>query len=427
MNSTKQTIEKIFSEIENQNADVGSAGSKSMEQVVNILLNRKEEPQAQVVQMSQAPGAQYGFDMPELKRWKELNNQLYYVQTDHVIASDKRFIGKLDIFIKKVVRKLIRPIIYFIVKDQNDFNASVTSAINALYNNEITTEAFIGAHANTNANLSELRTEMENLKNELYAVKNENEALKSCVTNLEMQEETREKERQAELKKDIYSVIDYNKFEKYFRGTKEEIKNRQQQYIPYFAGKKKVLDLGCGRGEFLELLKENEINAIGVDAYKDFVEECLDKRLEAVHADARGYLESLEDETVDGIFAAQLVEHLSSYDLVEVCKQAYKKMKFGGTFVIETPNPTCLATYTNAFYIDPTHSKPVHPKMLEYILKEVGFTTVEIVYPDSSKVGYRLPLLNIAGVDNLCDINDSINLMSDLIFGSQDYAIIAKK
>lgn len=412
MNSTKQTIEKIFSEIESRDLGVEN---KSMEQVLNILLNRKEESvmtQASQNQQVQEAVQQYSFDMAELKKWKELNNQLYFVQTDHVVASDKRFIGKLDIFIKKVVRKLIRPIIYFIVKDQNDFNASVTSSINALYNNEITTQAFIAAHNNTNTNVSALCAEIEELKRE-------NATMKASITTLE--------EQAANEKKDIYSVLDYDKFEKFFRGTKEEIKSRQRQYVPYFADKNSVIDLGCGRGEFLELLRENNINSIGVDAYESFVEECQAKKLDAVCADALEYLGSIADESVDGIFAAQLVEHLDSYSLVEVCKKAYTKMKFGGVLIIETPNPTCLATYTNAFYIDPTHSKPVHPKMLEYILREVGFTTVEIVYTDSSRVDYKLPLLNIAGVDNLRDFNDSLNLLSDLIFGSQDYAIIAKK
>lgn len=405
MADTRKTIDKILTEIENANTEKAPQSNKNVKQVMEILLDRKIDSNESPIDYRN--NISYFFDMNELRTWQEKNNQVYHVPTDYPLSSNKPVIGKLDVFLKKVVRKLIRPIICPIVTRQNEFNASVTASINALYNNELVTNAFIGEQESHNEN--QLKAELESLHNEVASLHNEIVSLKNGVTE------------------DVYSVIDYNKFENYFRGTKEEIKNSQRQYIPYFEGKKNVVDLGCGRGEFLELLKESNINAIGVDAYSDFVEECCKKKLNAVQADALDYICVREDEELDGIFASQLAEHLKTADLAKLCQQAYIKLQIGGCFILETPNPTCLSTYTNAFYIDPTHNKPVHPKMLEYFLRDAGFTTVKIVYTNDSRVEYRLPLLNIEGIENLEEINNAINLLTDVIFGSQNYAIIAIK
>lgn len=81
----------------------------------------------------------------------------------------------------------------------------------------------------------------------------------------------------------------------------------------------------------------------------------------------------------------------------------------------------------NSFYLDPSHNKPVHPKTMEYYLRKAGFSEVEILFTEASRSGYRLPLLSGKGVDNLEEFNNGINLVTDLLFGSQDYAVIAKK
>lgn len=392
MSETRQIINKVLSELED---GVKSTlhNSKSVEQVMEILLGRKTEMNQPLVNVDNEP--LYTFDMEELRLWQERNNQIYHIPTDYSLNSDKAIIGRISTFIKQVVRKMIRPIISPIVTRQNEFNASVTASINALYNNEVVTKAFIKAQENYNVQIEQMKEEIASLK----------------------RKET----------DDVYSIIDYSKFESHFRGSEETIKKSLRQYVPCFEGKQKVVDLGCGRGEFLELLKESNISAIGVDTYAKFVDECQKKKLNVVQADALSYLCNRADEELDGIFASQLIEHLKTCELATLCKVAYEKLKFGGCLVFETPNPTCLLTFTSAFYIDPTHNKPVHPKMLEYFLRNVGFTTVEVVYTDDSRADYRLPLLNIKGMDNLQDVNDAINLLTDVIFGSQNYAIIATK
>ena len=157
------------------------------------------------------------------------------------------------------------------------------------------------------------------------------------------------------------------------------------------------------------------------------MEYCTIKGLNAVHDDGLHYLKALKDETIGGIFAAQLVEHLKIDDIISLCTLSFLKLKPGSCLILETPNPTSLSIYTNAFYIDPSHVKPVHPKMLKYFLEKAGFQDIEIIFTESSKIDYKLPLINGNGIENLEEFNNGVNLLSDLIFGSQDYAIIARK
>ncbi|MBQ3517599.1 MAG: class I SAM-dependent methyltransferase [Lachnospiraceae bacterium] len=394
MVETKATIDKIISEIETNTPVVPQQGKMNINQVMEILLDRNTVATESVGEPS-VGNSEYNFDMSELKRWRDKNNQIYSIKLERPLYSNRPVIGKLVVFVKKVTRKLLRPVLYPILTEQNEFNASVTASINALYNNELTTQQFI------------------------YTQKEVNETIKVLNQRIQILEQKEPS--------NSYEKINYASFESYFRGNEEDIKKTQSSYIPYFEGKQNVLDLGCGRGEFLQLLKENNISAIGVDSFGEFVQKCKSSGLEVIQGDAIDYIKQVAEKTLGGIFASQLVEHLSIQQLVELCNEAYKKLEDGGCIVLETPNPTCLSIYTNAFYIDPSHVKPVHPKLLEFILREAGFEKIEVVYTESSKIGYRLPLLDMKEAVNISEFNDGINLLSDVIFGSQDYAIIATK
>lgn len=224
---------------------------------------------------------------------------------------------------------------------------------------------------------------------------------------------------------ETYSAIDYFDFENHFRGSREVIKERQRQYLDYFSGCKNVIDIGCGRGEFLELLKENHIGATGVDTYDEFVEYCKEHEFSAVCDDGAHYLKSIE--STDGIFVGQVVEHLKDYQIIDLCSTAFEKMESGSYLVIETPNPTSLAIYTHAFYVDPSHVKPVHPLTMEYFLQKAGFKDIKIVYTENSKINQDIPALCGESIENLDAFNDAMKLVSSTLFGSQDYAIIARK
>lgn len=222
-----------------------------------------------------------------------------------------------------------------------------------------------------------------------------------------------------------YSKIDYFDFENHFRGTVQNVKNRQKMYIPYFKDCGRVLDIGCGRGEFLELLKENDINAMGVDLYQEYAEYCCMKNLEVVCADGIDYL--MQCEKLDGIMAAQLVEHLDINQIVTLCETAYEKLNEGGVFIMETPNPRALSIYVNEFYMDPSHVKPVHPETLKYLLEKAGFSNTEIIYTQVSRVDKTIPELKSESITNLQEFNAGMKEVADLLYGSRDYAIVARK
>ncbi len=226
---------------------------------------------------------------------------------------------------------------------------------------------------------------------------------------------------------DTYTKLDYFKFQNDFRGTRSVIADRQAMYLPYFqGGTGPVLDIGCGRGEFLRILKEQNIPSFGIDMYPEYVIEGQLNGLDVRQGDGIAFLKDT-DMRFGGIFAAQLIEHISFEDLQTLCFAAYEKLEPEGHIVLETPNPTCLAMFTSNFYLDPTHTKPIHPLLLAYVLREAGFREVQTIYTDASRAGKPLPLIEGEGIRNLEEVNHAIAQVSELLYGSLDYAVIAKK
>lgn len=224
-----------------------------------------------------------------------------------------------------------------------------------------------------------------------------------------------------------YELIDYFEFENMLRGSRKQIAETQKQYLPWLRQESPVFDLGCGRGELLEMLRENHVPADGAELYQEYADFCQDRGLDVVCGDGIQILKRKEDNSLGGVTAMQVIEHLTEQQIMDLCVTAYRKLKKGKNLILETPNPTCVSTFTNSFYMDPSHVKPVHPKAIEYLLKKAGFSRVQVIYTESSRTGYRLPLLNASNTANLAEFNNGINLLSDLIFGSQDYAVIATK
>jgi O-antigen chain-terminating methyltransferase len=209
-------------------------------------------------------------------------------------------------------------------------------------------------------------------------------------------------------------ALDWASFTERFRGSEEHVKAGQRLYAPNFEGCQNVLDIGCGRGEFLEIMREAKIPAVGIDLSQESVALCRLKGLEAQNADLFTYVAGLAEESLDGIFCAQVVEHLPPERLPEMIQLCASRLSRNGVMVIETPNPECLAIFATHFYLDPTHARPVPHPLLAFYLEEFGVGVMEV-----RKLA--------PAVESMPSLDSLPETFREAFFGGLDYAIIGKK
>ena len=229
----------------------------------------------------------------------------------------------------------------------------------------------------------------------------------------------------------------YYLFEAQHRGSREEIKQRQEIYLPLFQARiatlkgaagspSPVLDVGCGRGELLELLREHGIPARGIDLNEAMVQLCRDRDLHVEHAGAIAYLRAQEDDTLGGVIACQVIEHLPTEELIEFVKLCHQKVVKGGLVVLETVNPTSVLVSATSFYVDLSHVRQVHPLTLQFLVEALGFLRPEVrflsPYPDE----LTLQMLGEDGPE-VQILNRNFARLNELLFGYQDYALICEK
>jgi SAM-dependent methyltransferase len=157
----------------------------------------------------------------------------------------------------------------------------------------------------------------------------------------------------------------------------EEQKAYHSVYLPFFEGCQTVVDLGCGEGHFVELLAEHGIHAIGVDSDRECCRAAQERGINVVHQDALEYLAGLEAESIDGVFAAHLVEHLAHEAVIELLRRAHRALKPGGVIVLTTPNVRGLFSHLEMFYLHFGHVTFYHPRLLGFFLEFVGFTGIQ--------------------------------------------------
>jgi len=225
----------------------------------------------------------------------------------------------------------------------------------------------------------------------------------------------------------------YLGFEDRFRGTTGDIRKRLESYVPIFAKASNVLDVGCGRGELLELFREGGVKARGIDTNQAMVDECRSRGLEADRADAVTFLESQEDASLGGLVAIQVVEHFEPAYLVRVLQLVFQKLRPGAPLLLETINPACWMAFFETYIRDLTHARPLHPDTLRYLVQAAGFTGVNIDFRAPVTEGDRLDRVSTpAGIDAAtaaiaAAVNAHADKLNARLFSSMDYAVIARR
>ena len=224
---------------------------------------------------------------------------------------------------------------------------------------------------------------------------------------------------------DTISDETYLRLEEQFRGSEESIRERQDFYLNMISEHNTALgeaggaylDFGCGRGELLKLLKENDIPCQGVDSNLSMVECCKDNNLDVYHSDGLELLNSLPDNHLRGIIALQVIEHLSTREIFDLLDLGHRKLQPGGIFVVETVNPESFYAL-RWFYIDYTHHRPLPFSLTEFLFQYVGFKETQVFWR-SPVEGWR----QLSVTKKWKIIDDNFHKLNNLLFGFQDYAV----
>jgi SAM-dependent methyltransferase len=221
----------------------------------------------------------------------------------------------------------------------------------------------------------------------------------------------------------------YVGFEDRFRGSTDDIKERVSEYLPFFQDTSDVLDIGCGRGEFLALLRDHGVRAKGIDINGSMVDVCRQQGFEATEADALSYLRAQPDGSLGGLFAAQVVEHLEPRYLTGLIDVAFDKLRPGAPIILETINPACWFAFFESYIRDITHVRPIHPDTLTYLLVASGFQHVDIryraPYPEHDKLQRIAPQASLG--DSVDTLNANVERLNGLLFTWLDYAAIGRR
>jgi SAM-dependent methyltransferase len=229
----------------------------------------------------------------------------------------------------------------------------------------------------------------------------------------------------------------YVAFEDQFRGSDRDIEAKLGAYVPLFANRRDVVDLGCGRGELLAALGAAGIGARGVDANDAMVAAARERGLDVQVADALGFLQAQPDQSLGGVVATQVVEHLEPGYLLRLLDQAARTLRAGAPIVLETINPACWLAFFSSYVRDLTHVRPVHPDTLQYLLRASGFERVEVRYSAPVPEHVRMKTIDLPPIVQASTdptsaalaavagtVNANAAVLNGLMFTHLDYAAI---
>lgn len=221
----------------------------------------------------------------------------------------------------------------------------------------------------------------------------------------------------------------YYHFEENFRGSRETIKSKFESYVKHFLGEKgaPVLDLGCGRGEFLELMKEASTPGIGVDSNRNMVQKCREMGLDVSEGDLLEFLRAQKENSLAGIFCSQVVEHLPPDYLLKLIEAAHARLRPGAPLLLETVNIGSAFGFLQVYTKDLTHRTPVHPDTLKFLVAASGFRNPQVIFTSPVPAVAQLKLLDNADDETRRAFNENMTKLNKLLYDHQEYAVLAHK
>lgn len=298
-------------------------------------------------------------------------------------------------FVKRLLRKLMRWYVEPLAADQRVFNDSLLKLVDALSERA---DASAAAREQAERLVRELEERLARLER-----RGTGAGVAAPVT--------------VAAQPAAAAVPDYFAFESRMRGSVEAIRERQRPYVDDFRDSAPVLDVGCGRGELLMLLREAGLEARGIDADADMVAYARGEGLDVEQADLVQHLEGVDDRSVGGIFMGQVVEHLPAGTLVRALGLAAAKLRPGGLLVAETINPLSPIALRN-YFADLTHAQPLVPETLELLARQAGFARSEIRYLNE-------PAERLTEPDDPV-IAANVRRLNEILFAPLDYALLAR-
>ncbi len=360
------------------------AGISSPEEIdVAALFDRLREELRRGALHEDSRGAEYAST-------RALAERFWPVTAEHPAGAGLK--GVVKRFLRKLMRWYVEPL----ATDQRVFNDSVLKLVDALSERA---DASTAAREQAERLLRELQERLERLERRGPATGGA-----PAPTTVAPQPAAS-------------SVPDYFAFESRMRGSVESIRERQRRYLDDLRENGPVLDIGCGRGELLGLLREAGVEAHGIDADADMVAYARGDGLEVEQADLVEYLEGLGAGSLGAIFMGQVVEHLPASTLVRALRLAAAKLRPGGLLVAETINPLSPIALRN-YFADLTHAQPLVPETLELLARQSGFAQTEIRFLNE-------PAERLTEPDDPV-IAANVRRLNDLLFAPLDYALVAR-
>jgi O-antigen chain-terminating methyltransferase len=225
----------------------------------------------------------------------------------------------------------------------------------------------------------------------------------------------------------------YIGFEDRYRGTREVIRRRVEDYIPVLSAVADVVDIGCGRGELLEALKDRGIASRGVDVNESMVALCRSRGLQVEHGDALGFLQRQADESIGALVAIQVVEHFTPAYLVQFLQEAHHKMRPGAPLILETINPASWLAFFESYIRDLTHQRPLHPDTLRFLVESNGFGRADVHYRQPVPEEHQLDRVTAGSTASAemrevaAAINAHAEKLNARLFAPTDYVVIARR